>query len=160
MCVAHAQRRSRNVSMHISIHIRYWDRIDKFNGRGGNGGTSATIDCGSGYKITGMKHAAYGCRRNSLCICACICACMLARVRVCARTHTCAAASFYPEAILLQVTRILLLHNCTDMSEPIALVLALKRHPYAPCSPITSLLLHSPAANLSIDSSFFEGIFK
>merc|ERR1712139_248689 len=33
------------------ISIRYWDRIDKFNGRGGNGGTSATIDCGSGYKI-------------------------------------------------------------------------------------------------------------
>ena len=33
--------------------VRTGSLVDKFNGRGGNGGGSRTLDCGAGFKITG-----------------------------------------------------------------------------------------------------------
>lgn len=38
-----------------AISIKYGRLIDKFNGRGGNGGRWATLNCGAGFKITGYK---------------------------------------------------------------------------------------------------------
>ena len=38
-----------------SIYVRYGALIDKFNGRGGNGGKGTRLDCGSGNKISGYN---------------------------------------------------------------------------------------------------------